>query len=212
MKNLPATITPHLGVAFLSTALAQELKKVDLENEGNRPCAVIALYSRKRHEIWRVGDCPIAVNRRSSNKTKKVDQINAQTRRLFLIEMLGAGVSINELCVQDPGLEFIRPLIQRQHLFRNQEGAGVWAYGAIDGHPVPASLMEVFPVPRSGEVVLTTDGYLRCSSTVAKAETLLRRVLSLDPLLIGPGRASTKGLVPGQVSFDDRTYLRLIAD
>ena len=57
-------------------------------------------------------------------------------------------------------------------------------------------------------VVLASDGYPRILPTLAASEEALAGLLAADPLCIGP-LCGTKGVRPGNVSFDDRAYVRL---
>ena len=68
--------------------------------------------------------------------------------------------------------------------------------------------VKVFPVEEAGEVVLSSDGYPRLYGTLAESETLLQEVLEQDPHCFRIYK-STKGLSPGNVSFDDCAYLHI---
>ncbi|MFC7640099.1 hypothetical protein ACFQX6_02915 [Streptosporangium lutulentum] len=58
------------------------------------------------------------------------------------------------------------------------------------------------------EVALASDGYLSAAERLRHAEDELAASLRADPMRIG-AHPSTKGLTPGTVSFDDRTYVRV---
>jgi len=57
-------------------------------------------------------------------------------------------------------------------------------------------------------LVLATDGYPVLMPNLKDSEQALHQLLLEDPLCIGP-LLGTKGMRPGNKSFDDRTYLKL---
>ena len=61
------------------------------------------------------------------------------------------------------------------------------------------------------EVVLATDGYPVLCPTLQATENALAQLLHDDPLLIHHYQA-TKAHMHGNNSFDDRAYLRVVAD
>jgi hypothetical protein len=94
-------------------------------------------------------------------------------------------------------------------MFCNNSGAGDWAYAALNGKPIDFSLVNIRPVPRDvGTIVITSDGYPLALPTLEASEDLLDRLLTQDPLCIGP-LLGTKGVSPGNVSYDDRSYLKI---
>ena len=70
-----------------------------------------------------------------------------------------------------------------------------------------SDIVEVFALNENSEVVLASDGYPFLKETLKESEEELLKVLKEDPLCctLNP---STKGIVKGNRSFDDRTYLR----
>ena len=62
-------------------------------------------------------------------------------------------------------------------------------------------------------IVLATDGYFDLYGTLQETEQALCHQIETDPLCIGMGcdknNKSTKGVLPGNCSFDDRTYVRI---
>jgi hypothetical protein len=63
----------------------------------------------------------------------------------------------------------------------------------------------------AGELVIASDGYPVIERSLARSEATLARLLAKDPWCVGE-LLGTKGVGPGQVSFDDRAYLRLVVD
>jgi hypothetical protein len=62
--------------------------------------------------------------------------------------------------------------------------------------------------PGVHEIVIASDGYPELLMTLAASEESLRVDLLADPLRIGIHRG-TKGVGLGEVSFDDRVFVRL---
>ncbi|CCH17714.1 conserved hypothetical protein [Micromonospora lupini str. Lupac 08] len=107
----------------------------------------------------------------------------------------------------DSGRRAARALIGRQGALRNS--IGPYGYAAIDGRPVPPSLVVVHPVPEGiDELVIASDGYPVIGETLAASESELALLLKKDPWCVAE-LAGTKAVLPGQVSFDDRAYLRI---
>ena len=77
----------------------------------------------------------------------------------------------------------------------------------IDGFPVPAREVHVIDAAGAEMVVLASDGYPILRPTLAESETALKKALQDDPLMCR-GWPSTKGLGPGRLSCDDRSYIR----
>ena len=112
-----------------------------------------------------------------------------------------------DLATDDPGRRAAQALISRQGALRNT--LGPYGFAALDGRPVPPALIVVHDVPaRVGELVLASDGYPEIRPTLAETEARLAELLAEDPHCVGALRG-TKGVMAGQVSFDDRSYLRL---
>lgn len=58
------------------------------------------------------------------------------------------------------------------------------------------------------ELVLASDGYPFLKPTLDESEAMLASQLGNDPLCMNTFKA-TKGLMAGNKSFDDRSYLRV---
>ncbi|WP_033495630.1 hypothetical protein [Bifidobacterium biavatii] len=108
----------------------------------------------------------------------------------------------------DPAREMILPFLRLQSRFANRRGE--YGYFVFDGFTDPTYLIRMVPVNPGDEVVLASDGYPLLRPTMAESERELNRLRRDDPRLIRDYR-TTKGFVPGQESFDDRTYLRFVA-
>jgi|SRR5215217_761948 len=213
LENLDRAVDAVGAAENLTTALAGRLGP-GLTPE-QRPTASITLYSAVRREIWQIGDVDFwhsGMDVERSRMEKAVDHFSRGIRAAILSAEIERGVSREELLHNDVGREAAYMLITKQGFFCNNAQAGEWAYSAINGRPVPPHLIGVYPVAAEvTEVILASDGYPVVLPTLAQSETRLKALLMEDPLCIGALRG-TKGLKPGNISFDDRSYLRVGLD
>lgn len=208
IEQLPSDLTAYQAVIQLSEALASAVERECGTLPADMPSTQLGIFSRARHEIWRVGDCFFLDGGFANAPAKVIDSIASRARRAMIESYLIEGaISREDLSKQDLGREFILPLLKRQYLFANLDSDSPFAFGVINGHPVPERFIEVRKVTGS-EVVLATDGYPQVPGTLAEAEALLSEALLADPLCVDE-LTGTKGVAKGQLSFDDRAYLRL---
>jgi hypothetical protein len=210
LKNLPRDANAHQAASHLTADLAGRLA-VDL-TPRQRPAAGITLYSDFHREIWQIGDVEFwhsGLDAGHQRVEKAVDHFASGIRAAILAAELARGVAVERLIHNDVGRDTALELITRQSVFRNNTQAGEWAYGAIDGTAIPENLIQIHPVPqRVDTVVLASDGYPSILPTLAQSERKLANCLAEDPMCIGVLR-TTKGIKPGNVSFDDRAYVRI---
>lgn len=166
-----------------------------------RMAASAVIYSRKRSEIWMVGDCQCMVQGVHFENNKPYEEPIADMRAAYNRLMIMQGKTEAELMEHDEGRNYIMPLLIRGCVYQND------TYSVIDGFPIPLDKVRVIPVPPHAEVVLASDGYPHLRSTLDETERELRHLVSSDPLCINEYHA-TKGLKPGGTSFDDRAYIR----
>jgi hypothetical protein len=206
IQGLPPEADAETAVAALSAELANRIDPATPVAE--RPSASVTLFSAARREVWQVGDVGFRWAGRPAPPRKRVDEIAVAFRVAVVAAEVAAGtISLNAMTGDDPGRAAARPLLARQGFFRNTPGP--YGYAAVDGRPVPGSLMVVRPVPSHvRELTIASDGYPVIENTLAESEATLTRLLARDPWCVGE-LAGTKGVRPGQVSFDDRAYLRL---
>jgi hypothetical protein len=199
------------GIAdHLTHLLARRLPR-DISRE-DRPSAMLAIYSPAHRTVWQIGDVRCwysGLEEKAVNRKSTVDTLATEVRVAVLRAELASGASPADLARDDPGRDAILGVLRHQSVFRNNAGAAQWAYSSIDGAPVPPELIRAHPVPPDvTELVLASDGYPRVQPTLEASEMTLKELLAEDPLCIGRLRG-TKGVRPGNQSFDDRAYLRL---
>ena len=193
---------PVTTVAHISEALYEATKAAANQDGCGLPAASIVVFNSELRVVWRVGDCPFRIDSNLHNKQKRIDEVASS----FRAAVIAASTEKHE--TRDLGREALLPLLRIQGLQANK--AGEFGYGRIDGRPVPLDFIEMYDVPAAArEVVLASDGYPTLPSTLAKAEEELADRLAKDPSCTGLLRG-TKGLEPGQNSFDDRAWVRIV--
>ena len=188
-----------------------------------RLTASAILYSRIRNEVWMVGDCQAIIAGKLYENGKPYEQEIARKR----VELIEQGLSPAEARKQ------IEPLLIKAMLSGQNQ-----TYTVIDGFPIyregvkvvsvsdSCSVQDSVPasdsVPcsdsasasgtipsSSSEIVLASDGYPFLKPTLAASEAALAEQIANDPQNIHSFIA-TKGIVEGNKSFDDRTYIRFV--
>ncbi len=191
------------------------------EHPEERLTASAILYSRTRNEVWMVGDCQAIIDGKLYENGKPYEQEIARKR----VELIEQGLSPAEARKQ------IEPLLIEAMLSGQNQ-----TYPVIDGFPIyregvkvvsvsdSCSVQDSVPasdsVPcsdsvsasgtifvSSSEIVLASDGYPFLEPTLAASEAALAEQIANDPQNIHSFIA-TKGIVEGNKSFDDRTYIR----
>lgn len=208
IERMPPEIEGVAAVRYLGGELRESLAaKMRLSPQVDPPAVVAALYSRARKEIWRVGDLSLLIDGVLHRREKEVDRVASGARALAIEIALSSGTSPEEIACNDIGRNLIMPLLKGQHIFANQ--SGLYGYAVIDGSEVPESLIEIFAVENVPEIVIASDGYPELAATLADSEAFLVEILSDDPLLFRRHK-STKGMQAGNISFDDRSYVRFL--
>lgn len=193
------------------------------EHPEERLTASAILYSRTRNEVWMVGDCQAIIDGKLYENGKPYEQEIARKR----VELMEQGLSPAEARKQ------IEPLLIKAMLSGQNQ-----TYTVIDGFPIyregvkvvsvsdSSSVQDSVPasdsVPcsdsasasdtipsSSSEIVLASDGYPFLKPTLAASEAALAEQIANDPQNIRSFIA-TKGIVEGNKSFDDRTYIRFV--
>jgi len=191
------------------------------EHPEERLAASAILYSRTRNEVWMVGDCQAIIDGKLYENGKPYEQEIARKR----VELIEQGLSPAEARKQ------IEPLLIEAMLSGQNQ-----TYTVIDGFPIyregvkvvlvsdSCSVQDSVPasdsVPcsdsvsasgtisvSSSEIILASDGYPFLEPTLAASEASLAEQIANDPQNIHSFIA-TKGIVEGNKSFDDRTYIR----
>ena len=209
IESLRAGVSPAAAVHHFTAVWGAAIDEACGPSEPHeRPSASIVMLDTSAGLVWRVGDCPFRIDAGTWNTPKCIDRVTSNFRAAFLAATAG-GYRDDPSCA-DPGREAILPLLRAQANLANVSGE--FGYGVLNGTPVPPEFIEVVQLPEATrEIVLASDGYPALPATLAEAEAELARLLALDPSCVGPLRA-TKGLLPGMLSFDDRSWIRIALD
>lgn len=173
-----------------------------------RITASAILYSKAKNEVWMVGDCQAIIDGKLYENNKPFEDIVARRR----VELIRQGFTPQE------ARKTIEPLLI-QAMLEGQNNT----YTVIDGFPiyqkgvkvvslnapqknVETDVADSLPLPTK-EIVLASDGYPFLKPTLAESEEALAHLLAYDPQCTHEFIA-TKGIVVGNKSFDDRTYIR----
>jgi glycerophosphoryl diester phosphodiesterase len=194
-------------VKYLSARLNDAIMLACNDEPADRPCAVAGIYSRRRRQLWRIGDVGLRIADRALLASKRIDVVTGSARAAMTAALLEDGVTPEQVRDSDPGRAFILPLLERQHVFANHLTSR-WGYAALNGRPVPSHLLECYNVPAGTDIVIASDGYPHPEGTLAAAELALASSLANDPFRVDEDYG-TKGVAPDAESFDDRAYVRL---
>ena len=195
------------------------------EHPEERLTASAILYSRTRNEVWMVGDCQAIIAGKLYENGKPYEEKIARKR----VELIEQGLSPAEARKQIEPLLIKAMLSGQNQTYTVIDGfpiyrEGVKVVSVSDSCSVQDSVQDSVPasdsVPcsdsvsasgtifvSSSEIVLASDGYPFLEPTLAASEVALAEQIANDPQNIHSFIA-TKGIVEGNKSFDDRTYIR----
>lgn len=210
LKNMPADIDKHTLLQHLTAALAAENPPEARENAAYRLTCSAVIVSAKRREAWMIGDCQLRFNSKTYTNQKLTDSILTQARCDMLHYLIEKGHITEDLRQNDLGRAFIFDALRDQTNFQNDcDINNPFRYTVLDGTPIDVASVRTIALPsRSTDIILASDGYPKLFDSLARTETYLSELLRIDPLCIKENPA-TKGLVPGQISFDDRCFLKI---
>lgn len=210
LKTLPEMTDGVQIIEYLNEKLKQAIAASPFSAQPEPPAASVVLYDRYTRQVISYGDCQILLRGTVCKREKQLDVICAQKRADILLRLIENGESETTLLACDPGRAAIEADILHSFLqYANQEGE--YGFPVLGYGQVLPQYVDIFPVTPGEEVVLASDGYPILRSTLLESETELERVIRKDPLLIRE-YPSTKGVVAGNHSYDDRTYVRFVAD
>lgn len=199
------------------------------EHPEERLTASAILYSRTRNEVWMVGDCQAIIAGKLYENGKPYEETIARKR----VELIEQGLSPAEARKQIEPLLIKAMLSGQNQTYTVIDGFPIYREGvkvvsvsdssSVQGsvsssdscsvqNPVScsgsASASDTIP-SSSSEIVLASDGYPFLEPTLAASEAALAEQIANDPQNIHSFIA-TKGIVEGNKSFDDRTYIRFV--
>lgn len=178
--------------------------------EKNFPVsASAAIYSVCHNQIWLVGDCQAIVDNEYYCEKKRVDEILSEARSMAIFALIEEGMSENDFMQDDKGRELIMPFLKLQRYLENKRGH--FGYITFNNSTYNESILsekvKIINASSASEIVLASDGYPILKSTLEETEKELAKVIHEDPLCYKINR-STKGIINGNCSYDDRTYIK----
>ena len=196
IKQMPANYTIYDFCRDITLRIAEEYNKRGItermaEYPEERLTASAIIYSDSRKEVWMVGDCQAIIDGTYYDNSKPYEQEIAMQRATLIKKGMSPKDARRAI---EPHL--IKAMLEGQ----NRQ------YAVIDGTPIYMSGTRI--VKASHSVVLASDGYPTLLPTLSESEEALAQHLTEDPQNIGDFVA-TKGLVEGNISFDDRAYIKL---
>ena len=193
------------------------------EHPEERLTASAILYSRTKNEVWMVGDCQAIIDGKLYENGKPYEEKIARKR----VELIEQGLSPAEARKQIEPLLIKAMLSGQNQTYTVIDGFPIYREGvkvvsvsdsssvqdsvpASDSVPCSDSVSASGTIPSSSsEIVLASDGYPFLKPTLAASEAALAEQIANDPQNIHSFIA-TKGIVEGNKSFDDRTYIRFV--
>lgn len=197
------------------------------EYPEERLTASAILYSRIRNEVWMVGDCQAIIAGKLYENGKPYEEKIARKR----VELIEQGLSPAEARKQIEPLLIKAMLSGQNQTYTVIDGFPIYREGVkVVSVSDSSSVQDSVPssdscsvqdtvscsdsvsasdtIPSSSsEIVLASDGYPFLKPTLAASEAALAEQIANDPQNIHSFIA-TKGIVEGNKSFDDRTYIR----
>lgn len=194
----------HINDVVKNTYKAYGVEFSTLRPEERLQCSLL-IYSVKKHEVWSFGDCMLRINHQEYRNLKEGDQVFAALRAFCIqIERDRRGGDVNEQELSQYGRQMILPYLKEYTTLANRDVP--FGYDVIDGGTIHAEHVKVYAVQKDDYVVMASDGYPHLFDTLEDTENYLKKALSEDPICVGRLRG-TKGVTPGNQSYDDRTYL-----
>ncbi|MFV0627445.1 MAG: hypothetical protein ACK5N8_08895 [Alphaproteobacteria bacterium] len=178
-----------------------------LENPHQRPTASVIIYSCFHKQIWSVGDCQAWVDGKELKTEKFIDFLMSEMRAYYLASEIKQGKTEAELLEEDSGRMFIAPMLTKQCMFQNNEVKSQYSFIVVDGTKIPEQEIVIYDVSNAKQIVLASDGYTKLFSSLTATEKELERILKADPLCYKENKG-TKAIAKGNLSFDDRSYVR----
>lgn len=215
LDTLPADATIH---SFVRSA-TEALSAIAASSAAASPYAAAVVYSSNRREVWRIGDCPFALD----GLWNIPDHNPHETTFFNFRRMVACGhagmATVHGGALIDVGLpkELVVEWLAMTKSWVNAHD-NPYAFAALDERLPPARFLEVFTVADSvRDVTLASDGAVVSPAGQrgpSSAQEMLAQIANLkleDPLCLR--RFSYwRGFLPGSTYLDDTTILRVRLD
>lgn len=207
LKKVDAHLSPQEIVIHLSNGLREASLDMGFPQ---KPSAVITVYNDIRKELFTYGDCPYKINGKVYPNIKVNDIEIARQRATIIKNALDNGLSIADIQEDDIGRKIIvQKLIDEAETKANLRGDG--GYPVLNGDEPIEKYITVHSIHSASEIIITSDGYPEIFPTLKQTEENLFALLKKDPLCINE-LCGTKGVMAGNISYDDRSYMRFMVE
>lgn len=205
MSSISESYEPYRLLKEINNALALELESKNLEFS---PSAGILIYNDARKELISYGDNPYSINGKEYRLVKESDKIASNKRAETIKALLRSGMTVEEIQKNDLGrkeiIGYLKEISEKCANVEQENG-----YPVINGKGIIESFIKVHKIEAGSELILASDGYPKLFGTLSETEFYLQELLKKDVLCIEELQG-TKGVAFGNVSFDDRSYLRFV--
>ncbi len=200
-----------MNASILSWYQSQGVEEAAYSNPAKRCSAYVSLVSRYHRQVWVLGDCQALVGSVLTTRHKAVDTLMEDVRALLVEHAMLQGQTVEYLLANPQVIQAkLEEFMQLQPAFQNSVLPSSYRYTVLDGFFSDYQHVQIVNLPDAPTiVVLASDGYPQLHPTLAATEEALELQLRQDPLMVSTFRA-TKPLIAGNLSFDDRSFLRII--
>lgn len=167
-------------------------------------CMIV--FSKFHKELWVAGDCQCIINRERYTHEKLIDKELSEIRSMVIKKAIENGATPEDIAENDIGRQAIMPALGIQHSYANRTDHP-YGYTVLNGTDFTEESIVTYTLNDGDTVILATDGYPKLFDTLAQSEAYLSYILQTDPLCFNKYKTS-KGLQKGNLSFDDRTYIK----
>jgi hypothetical protein len=213
IQSFPSDLTCQEASKRLTQCIRNYYLNKDMMNEVTdhpykRMSASAIILSKKRREIWLIGDCHCLIDGLHVTNEKLIDHLISDMRSQLIKNYL-QNHSIEDLLAHDRAREDIQPFLMSQYLYQNNRNDSLLSYSVIDGFPMNDDQIKIATCNNANTIILASDGYPILKESLKETEAELQTLLKNDPLMFTLIK-STKGLKKGNRSFDDRTYIKIM--
>ena len=214
LENLVGDLEAEEVVRTLEETLQKETARCMEKMEDSQvyayPQSRVLIYSAAKHEIWRLGDSPFCIDGELHYQRSEAYELAAEKRAEVMERFLANDRSdLRDLINTDYGRSSAMDIIVEEE--RRVDGVEILSGRADVDMDVLLSHLEIYPVATDSEVILASDGYPRILPTLAESEDWLAAERARDPLFIHDYK-SLCGAMDEHTGYDDRTYVRFIAE